>query len=68
LVVAIHQAVELEQRAMSSPPIYWAMVVTLGAVAFAARWVTDTSANRSGPEIQFEESPSDELIGLRLNG
>ena len=68
LVVAIHQAVELEQRAMSSPPIYWAMVVTLGAVAFAARWVTDTSANRSGPEIQFEDSPSDELIGLRLNG
>lgn len=66
LVVAIHKAAELEQRAMASPPIYWAMAVTLGAAAFAARRVTMMSANRSGPEIQFEESASDELVGLGL--
>jgi hypothetical protein len=68
LVVAIQQAAELEQRAMSSPLGYSAMVVTLGAVAFAARRLTNMSANRSGPEVQFEESASDELVGLGLNG
>jgi hypothetical protein len=68
LVMAIQQAAELEQRAMSSPLGYWAMVVTLGAVAFAARRLTNMSANRSGPEVQFEESASDELVGLGLNG
>jgi hypothetical protein len=66
LVVAIHKAAELEQRAMASPPIYWAMVATLGAIAFAARRVTIMSVNRSGPEIQFEESASGELVGLGL--
>jgi hypothetical protein len=66
LVGAIHKAAELEQRAMASPPIYWAMAATLGATAFAARRVTLMSANRSGPEIQFEESASGELIGLGL--
>jgi hypothetical protein len=68
LVVAIHKAAELEQRAMANPLSYWAMAVTLGAAAFAARRFTNRSANRSGPEIQFEESASDELVRLGLNG
>jgi hypothetical protein len=66
LVVAIHQAAELEQRAMSSPLSYWAMVVTLGALAFVTRRLTNASTNRSGQEIQFEESASDELVVLGL--
>jgi hypothetical protein len=68
LVVAVHKAAELEQRAMASPLSYWAMAAILGAGAFAARWVTNGSANRSGTEIQFEESASDELVGLGLTG
>lgn len=67
LVVAIQKLVELEQRAMASPLSYWAMAVTLGAAAFAARRVANMSASRSGPEIKFEESASDEMVGLRLN-
>jgi hypothetical protein len=68
LVVAIQKLAELEQRAMASPLGYWAMVVTLGAAAFAARRLTNRSANRNGPEVQFEESASGELTGLGLNG
>jgi hypothetical protein len=67
LVVAVHNAVELEQRAMSSPGSYWAMAGTLGAAAFAGRKITNTSAKLGGPEIQFEESPSDEVVALGLN-
>jgi len=60
--------VGLEQRAMATPVSYGAMALALGAAALAARKVTDRSAKRDGPEIQFEESASDELIGLGLNG
>jgi hypothetical protein len=52
---------------MASPLRYWAMAGTVAAAAFAARLVTNTGANRSEPEIQFEESASDELIRLGLN-
>jgi hypothetical protein len=48
--------------------IYWAMAAALAAAASAARRVSIISANRSGPETQFEESASDELAGLGLNG
>jgi hypothetical protein len=67
LVFAIDAAVRLEQSAMSNPLIYLAMAVILGVAAFVARMVTDMSANRNGSEIQFEESASDELVGLGLN-
>ncbi len=67
LVVAIQNATEWERRAMSSPLSYWAMAATLGAAAFAARWVSNASANRNEPEIQFEESASDELVELGIN-
>ena len=67
VVLAIHKFAQLEQRAMASPLRYWAMAGTLAAAAFAARLVTNTGANRSEPEIQFEESASDELIRLGLN-
>jgi hypothetical protein len=53
---------------MASLLSYWAMAVILGAAAFAARRVASASANRSGREIQFEESASDELTVLGLNG
>jgi hypothetical protein len=68
MVAAINEAVELEQRAMANPLNYWCVAVTLGATGFAARRVTDRSAKRNGPEIQFEESSSDELVVLGLNG
>jgi hypothetical protein len=68
LVFAIHKAAEFEQRAMAGSLSYWGMALTLGAAAFAVRKITDRSINRSSPVIQFEESASDELIGLGLNG
>jgi hypothetical protein len=68
LVVAIHNAAELERRAMSHPLSYGAMVFTLGAIAFAARRLTNRRASENGPGIQFEESASDEMIELSLNG
>jgi hypothetical protein len=67
LVVAIGQAAEVEQRAMASPLSYWAVAVTMGAAALVARRVTNTGVEGSAPETQFEESPSDELVGLGLN-
>ncbi len=67
LVILIHKGATEEQRAMASPLSYFAMAGALSAAAFAARWVTDRSAKQSGPEIQFEESRSDELIALGLN-
>jgi vacuolar-type H+-ATPase subunit I/STV1 len=68
VVLAIHKYAQLEQRALSSPLSYWAMTGTVAAAAFAARLVSNTGANRSEPGIRFEESASDELIGLGLNG
>jgi len=52
--------VGLEQQAMASPPGYWTLAAIVGAAALAARKAANTIANRSGPEIQFEESPSGE--------
>jgi hypothetical protein len=67
VVLAIHKYAQLEQRAMASPLCYWAMAGSLAAAALVARMVTDSTANRSEPDVQFEESASDELIGLGLN-
>jgi hypothetical protein len=67
VVLAIHRLAQLEQRAMANWPRYWAMIGAVAAAAFAARLVSNRGANRSEPEIQFEESASDELIGLGLN-
>jgi hypothetical protein len=64
LVVAVAQAVELEQRAMANPLVYAWVAAAMGAAAFAARRV----ANMSAPQSQFEELPSDELVTLSLNG
>jgi hypothetical protein len=65
--LAIHKYAQLEQRAMASPLCYWAMAGSLATAALVARMVTDSTANRSEPDVQFEESASDELIGLGLN-
>ena len=68
VIMAVHKIVELEQQAMGNRLGYWAMAVVLAAAAFAARRVADASATRNGPEIQFEESASDDVIVLGLNG
>ena len=68
LVIAIQYAVEQEQRAMANPLRFWCVAVALGAAAFAARSVTNRSADRSELGTQFEEFPSDELVQLGLNG
>ena len=67
LLAAVNEAVALEQRAMASRLSYWVMAAILGAAAFAARRVSNMSANQNVPEIQFEESAYDELVGLGLN-
>ena len=67
LVIAINEAVEWEQQALARPRSYWLVAAALGVVAFAARKFTDASVSRSGLEIQFEESASDELVRLGLN-
>ena len=67
LIVAIHKAAKVEQRAMESLVGTGAMVLILGAAAFTARKACSASANRSRPELQFEESASDELVLLDLN-
>jgi hypothetical protein len=67
LVAAIATAVRLEQNAIANPLSYWCVAVTLGTAAFAARKVSNMTAIRNPPEIQFEEWPSDELVGLGLN-
>lgn len=67
LVVAIQYAVQWEQRAIATPRIYLYVAIALGAGAYIARKVANASARHSGPEIQFEEFPSDELVGLGLS-
>jgi len=67
VVIAIHQAAGLERDAMRNPLTYWSLVAGLGAAAVVARWASDSRARRDGPAIQFEESASDEVIGLGLN-
>ncbi|HYW43773.1 MAG TPA: hypothetical protein VE959_13005 [Bryobacteraceae bacterium] len=68
LVIAIPKCVELELRAMADPLSYWVMAVILGGAAVAAHWLATRSANRNAPEIQYEESPSDAVIVLSLEG
>jgi hypothetical protein len=43
------------------------MASILAAAAFTARWMTNASARENELGTQFEESPSDELIGLGLD-
>lgn len=66
-VLAIHKLAQLEQRAMASSLCYWAMAGCLAAAVLVARMVTNSTANRSESDAQFEESASDELVGLGLN-
>jgi len=67
VVLAIHRFAQLEARAMASPLRYCAMAGTVAAAAFAARLLANTGANRSEPEVQYEDSASYELTRLRLN-
>jgi hypothetical protein len=68
VVLAIHKYAQLELRAMARPFCYWVMAGSLAAAVLAARLVSNTGANRSEPEVQYEESASDELTSLGLNG
>lgn len=67
LPLALSKCVELEQWVIAHRMVYWAAVVILGSAAFTVQRLTNRTADRSGPEIQFEEFASDELIGLDLN-
>ena len=68
LVFVIQEAVELEQRAMANTMIYACAAVILGIAALGARRFANASAIRNQPQTQFEETPSDELVALGLNG
>jgi hypothetical protein len=68
VVVAIHKTARLELEAMGDAVSYGAMVVALAMAAVAARWVANRRADRGETAIQFEDSRSDELVMLGLNG
>ena len=63
VVIFIHKAAVFEKSALSDGLTYAAMLATLTTAAFAARWIANTETS----ETQFEETPSDALIGLGLN-
>ena len=62
---SVHKGAELEQRAIESAELlgngrqFWYRRVR-------GRRLSNAGANRSGPEAQFEESASDELVVLGL--
>src|SRR5262249_37327618 len=62
VIYVLHRFADLEQRAMQTPLRFGALAAALTAAALLARKIADTAANRSQPESQFEESPSDELV------
>jgi hypothetical protein len=68
LIFAMHRLADLEQRAMATPLGFGTIAAILVAAAFAARRIADSAADRGDLEAQFEESPSDALVELRLNG
>lgn len=67
VVMAIHKAAAWEQGAMANLSGYWTMAGCLAGAAIAGRVAANRSAPGSGPETQFEEFPSDELVGLGLS-
>ena len=67
VMIAIHKAAVFEQSAMAAPLNYWTTAAIVAAVAIAARYITNAGAKQHELESQFEESRSDELIGLGLN-
>jgi hypothetical protein len=66
VVVLVHRAVELEQWAMANPWSYGTVAAVLAAAAAAARWHANRTARQDGPDLQFEETPSDAVIALGL--
>jgi hypothetical protein len=62
-IFTIHKVVDLEMRAMASPWAYGGMLLGIGAIAAAVGRMGEPE-----PEIQFEETPADELVGLGLDG
>ena len=67
-VVFLIKCVQFEQWIMADRLLYGEAVPILAAAAFAVRKFSNRRADRDGPEIQFEEFQSDELIGLGLGG
>ena len=63
VVILIHQGAAFEKSALSNGLTYAAMLTVLAAAAVLARCI----ANAETPETQFEETPSDALIGLGLD-
>jgi hypothetical protein len=67
-VAFLIKCVQFEQWITSDRLLYGEAVLILACAAFAVRQFSNRSADRDGPEIQFEEFQSDELIGLGLGG
>lgn len=66
VVIAIHKLAALEQQAMSTLRSYCWMAGILAIAAVAARKAANAGVKIGQQEIQFEESGSDELVGLSL--
>ena len=67
LVMAVHKAAAWDRRAIANPTGFWTTAACLAAAAIAARMAANRSAPGNAPDTQFEEFPSDELVGLGLN-
>jgi hypothetical protein len=68
VVIAIHKTARLELEAMGDALSYGAMLAGVAAAAVGARWIANRNANRAETEMRFEDTPSDELVMLGLNG
>jgi hypothetical protein len=68
VVIAIHKTARLELEAMRDALSYGAMLAGVAAAAVGARWIANRNANRAETEMRFEDTPSDELVMLGLNG
>jgi hypothetical protein len=68
LVQIVVQAALLEHRAMARPLTYWLMAAAMGTAAGGARWFANVGAKEEGPDIQYEETGSSEVLVLGLQG
>jgi hypothetical protein len=68
LVFLVHKLADIEDALMDSALGYVAMIAVLAVTAWAARRAANHDAAENALEVQFEETASDELLTLGLNG
>jgi hypothetical protein len=68
LVFLVHKLAEIEDGLMDSALGFAAMVAVLIVAAWAARRAANNDAAENHLDVQFEETSSDELLTLGLNG